>query len=53
MLGFKKSWLFKTILNYIKSPNFREPIKTFVDDNCSTFNGTDESTVEQHDYHLV
>lgn len=44
--------LFEKTLKYIRSATFRNPIKNFVDKNCSTFSDK-ESKVEHNDIHKV
>ena len=41
------SWIYDTVLQIIKSPEFRNPLKDFIDDNCGSFIGVDENTFEQ------
>ena len=40
-------WIYDYVVQIIKSPEFRNPIKDFIDENCGTFIGTDENTFEQ------
>ncbi len=40
-------WLYDCVLQIVRSPEFRNPIKDFVDDNCGSFIGVDENTFEQ------
>ena len=44
-------WLYDCVLQIVKSPEFRNPIKDFVDDNCGSFIGVDENTFEQGGLH--
>ena len=44
-------WMYDYILQTIRSPEFRNPIKDFIDDNCNTFIGLEENTFEQGDLH--
>ena len=44
-------WIYDTVLQVIKSPQFRNPLKDFIDDNCSSFIGLDENTFEQGNLH--
>lgn len=44
-------WVYDCVYQIIRSPEFRNPIKDFIDDNCSTFVGLDENTFEQGDLH--
>ena len=39
--------IYSYVLTKIKSPEFRNPIKDFIDENCSSFIGVDENTFEQ------
>ena len=45
------SWIYDTVLQIIKSPEFRNPLKDFIDDNCGSFIGVDENTFEQGALH--
>lgn len=40
-------WLYDCVVQIVRSPEFRNPIKDFVDDNCGSFIGVDENTFEQ------
>ena len=44
-------WMYEVVLQIIRSPEFRNPIKDFIDDNCNTFIGLDENTFEQGALH--
>ena len=44
-------WMYDIVLQIIRSPEFRNPIKDFIDDNCNTFIGLDENTFEQGALH--
>ena len=44
-------WMYEVVLQIIRSPEFRNPIKDFIDDNCNTFIGLDENTFEQGQLH--
>ena len=44
-------WMYEVVLQIIRSPEFRNPIKDFIDDNCNTFIGVDENTFEQGQLH--
>ena len=44
-------WIYDCVLQIVKSPEFRNPIKDFVDDNCGSFIGVDENTFEQGALH--
>ena len=45
------AWMYEYILQTIRSPEFRNPIKDFIDDNCNTFIGLEENTFEQGELH--
>lgn len=40
-------WIYDYVVQIIKSPEFRNPIKDFIDENCGSFIGEDENTFEQ------
>ena len=44
-------WIYDCVLQIVKSPEFRNPIKDFIDDNCGSFIGVDENTFEQGALH--
>ena len=44
-------WMYEVVLQIIRSPEFRNPIKDFIDDNCGTFIGVEENTFEQGQLH--
>lgn len=44
-------WIYDCVLQIVRSPEFRNPIKDFVDDNCGSFIGLDENTFEQGSLH--
>ena len=44
-------WIYETVVDLIRSPEFRNPLKDFIDDNCGTFIGIDENTFEQGELH--
>ena len=48
-----KDWLYDYISEFVKSPNFRVPIKDFIDENCHTFESLEESSFEQTTLHNV
>ena len=45
------NWIYDTVLQIVKSPEFRNPLKDFIDDNCGSFIGVDENTFEQGELH--
>ena len=46
-LGKEYEWIYEYVLETIKSPEFRNPIREFIDENCSSFIGVEENTFEQ------
>ena len=51
MANSELDWIYDYIVQIIKSPEFRNPIKDFIDDNCESFIGVDENTFEQGELH--
>ena len=51
MANSELEWIYDYIVQIIKSPEFRNPIKDFIDDYCDSFIGVDENTFEQGDLH--
>ena len=45
------NWIYDSVLQIVKSPQFRNPLKDFIDDNCGSFIGIDENTFEQGELH--
>ena len=44
-------WMYDIVLQIIRSPEFRNPIKDFIDDCCGSFIGVEENTFEQGALH--
>lgn len=44
-------WIYECVLQVVKSPEFRNPIKDFIDDFCGTFIGVEENTFDQGNLH--
>ena len=44
-------WIYECVLQVVKSPEFRNPIKDFIDDFCGTFIGLEENTFDQGNLH--
>ena len=42
-----QDWLYECVVQIVRCPEFRNPIKDFIDDNCGSFIGVDENTFEQ------
>ena len=40
-------WIYDLVIEIISSPEFRNPIKDFIDENCDSFVGLEENTLEQ------
>ena len=40
-------WIYDLVIEIISSPEFRNPIKDFIDENCDSFVGTEENTLDQ------
>ena len=47
MSNTENEWYYDYILETISSPQFRNPIKDFIDENCIVFVGEEENSVEQ------
>ena len=47
MSNTDNEWYYDYILETISSPQFRNPIKDFIDKNCYSFVGTEENSLEQ------
>ena len=45
------SWIYDLALQIICSPEFRNPIKNFIDENCESFIGEEENSLEQGELH--
>lgn len=44
-------WLFDSIIQFLRSPLWSHPVQTFIDENCLTFQGDDECTLEHTEIH--
>lgn len=44
-------WVYDYVVQIITAPEFRNPIKDFIDENCGSFIGTTENTFEQGALH--
>ena len=44
-------FIYDCVVQIIRSPEFRNPIKEFIDENCGTFIGVEENTFEQGSLH--
>jgi len=40
-------WIYDLVIEIISSPEFRNPIKDFIDENCDSFVGSEENTLDQ------
>ena len=40
-------WIYDLVIEIISSPEFRNPIKDFIDENCDSFVGSEENTFDQ------
>ena len=47
MSNTENEWYYDYILETISSPQFRNPIKDFIDKNCYSFVGSEENSLEQ------
>eukprot|EP01006_Ploeotia_vitrea_P047673 TRINITY_DN67148_c4_g2_i1.p1 TRINITY_DN67148_c4_g2~~TRINITY_DN67148_c4_g2_i1.p1 ORF type:complete len:382 (-),score=100.15 TRINITY_DN67148_c4_g2_i1:633-1778(-) len=39
-------WLFDSVVGFLRSPLWTNPIQTYIDENCLVFDGTEENPVE-------
>ena len=42
----EQDWILDTIVDYLKSPMWKNPILAFVDDHCACFDEEDENKLE-------
>lgn len=47
----KQDWFFDLILNFIKSPRWKTPVLSFIDEYCIIFDDEDENKFEYTDLH--
>jgi len=50
---YYKDWVFDAILNYLKSPKWRTPMMSFMEENCLIFDEEDENKFEYTKVHKV
>ena len=48
-----KDWIFDAIINYLKSPKWKEPMISFIEANCLVFDEEDENKFEYSKIHEV
>lgn len=48
-----KDWFFDIIINFLRSPRWKSPIMSFLDDNCIVFDTEDENKLEYTVIHNV
>lgn len=41
-----QDWIYDCIIQFIKSPSFNDPLREFIDKNCSSFDNKDENKLE-------
>lgn len=51
MTTIKKDWVYDCVIQFIKSRSFNDPIKEFVDSNCSSFDNKEENKLEHTTLH--
>ena len=48
-----QDWFFDMIINFLRSPRWKTPVMTFLDDNCIIFDTEDENKLEYTEVHNV
>ena len=48
-----KDWFFDMIINFLRSPRWKTPIMSFIDENCIVFDTEDENKLEYTIIHAV
>ena len=49
----ENDWFFDIIINFLRSPRWKTPIMTFLDENCLVFDTEDENKLEYTSIHSV
>jgi len=44
-------WFFDMIINFLRSPRWKTPIMSFLDENCIVFDNEDENKLEYTNLH--
>jgi hypothetical protein len=48
-----KDWFFDIIINFLRSPRWKTPIMSFLDEHCIIFDSEDENKLEYTIKHMV
>lgn len=48
-----QDWFFDIIINFLRSPRWKTPIMSFLDDNCLVFDNEEENKLEYTQIHNV
>ena len=48
-----QDWFFDMIINFLRSPRWKTPIMTFLDEHCIVFDTEDENKLEYTTIHNV
>lgn len=48
-----KDWFFDIIINFLRSPRWKTPIMSFLDENCLVFDNEEENKLEYTQIHNV
>ena len=49
----EQDWILDTIVEYLKSPMWKNPILAFIDEYCASFDSDDENKLEYTTIHQV
>jgi len=51
MADIDKEWIFDSVVNFVKSPLWKVPVTSFINENCVIFDDEDENKLEYTDIH--
>ena len=46
-------WFFDVIIGFLRSPRWKTPVMSFLDDKCANFDGSEENSLEHTTIHNV
>lgn len=52
-VGAENDWFFDMIIGFLRSPRWKTPVMSFLDENCIVFDNEDENKLEFTSVHNV
>ena len=53
MIAFLQDWFFDMIIGFLRSPRWKTPVMSFIDEYCTVFDDEDENKLEFTKIHNV